>query len=183
MPTAVPVPPCFASRADLLARSNANRLANLAVPADMGMVPNDALRTAIEGGDLSGFDAADQAALALALDAIDKALADADALLLSYGIPRTAQSTLLARLASTIALYYLQGAERMSDDVQKAYEAAIKTLQSHSLGNLNLLPAPADEPAPAATDAAHIISGRSRYQRRRTDGGADDGDAGDEVGL
>ncbi|WP_407059072.1 hypothetical protein ACKZDW_13320 [Ralstonia syzygii subsp. celebesensis] len=39
----------FASRSDLLARSNARRLAQLAVPADMDMVPEDALRTAIEG--------------------------------------------------------------------------------------------------------------------------------------
>ena len=68
------------------------------------------------------------AALALALEAIDKALADADALILSYGIPATVQTTLLARLASTVALYYLQGAERMTDDVRKAYDGVIDTL-------------------------------------------------------
>ena len=87
----------FASRSDLLARSNARRLAQLAVPADMDMVPDEALRAAIAGSDLSAFSQAEQAALALALEAIDKALADADALILSYGIPDTVQTTLLAR--------------------------------------------------------------------------------------
>ncbi len=167
----------FATRADLLARSNALRLAKLAVPADMDMVPDDALRAAIVGGDLSRFSDAERAALELALDAIDKALDDADALLLSYGIPSNVQTTLLARLASTVALYYLQGAERMSDDVQKAYEAALKNLSDHSKGTLNLLPLDASqEPAPQAV-AAFIVSGRTRYGSRRSDLG------GEEVGL
>lgn len=139
----------FATRPDLLARSNARRLAQLAVPADVGMPPDDALRVAIGGGSLANFTRAEQAALTLALDAIDKALADADALILSYGIPATVQTTLLARLASTVALYYLQGAERMTKDVLDAYDAAIKTLQSHARGNLNLIPVdPAAAPLP-----------------------------------
>ena len=37
----------FASRSDLLARSNARRLAQLAVPADMDMVPDDADRKSV----------------------------------------------------------------------------------------------------------------------------------------
>src|SRR3989338_8958947 len=111
----------FATRSDLLARSNARRLAQLAVPADVVMPPEDALRIAIDGGSLDGYTQAEQSALTLALDAIDKALADANELIVGYGIPATAQSPLIARLCSTIALYYLQGAERMTDDVNKAY--------------------------------------------------------------
>jgi len=134
----------FATRADLLARSNAMRLAQLAVPADIAMPPDEAMRIAIEGGDITGYTADEQTALALALDAIDKALADAEALLLSYGIPATVQTTLLARLASTVALYYLQGATRMTDDVSNAYKSVIDTLKSHAEGKINLIP-----PAPA----------------------------------
>lgn len=175
----------FATRADLLSRSNARRLAQLAVPADLAMVPDDALRAAIEGGDLSSYSEADQAALALALDAIDKALGDAQALLQSYGIPASVHSTLLARLASTVALYYLQGAERMTEDMQKAYDAVLKTLGDHSKGLLNLLPDDAAEPAPVQNDAAFIVSGRSRYSRRSSDqGNGLDSDLCDgEVGL
>ena len=153
----------FASRSDLLARSNARRLAQLAVPADMDMVPDEALRAAIAGSDLSVFSQAEQAALALALEAIDKALADADALILSYGIPDTVQTTLLARLASTVALYYLQGAERMTDDVRKAYDGVIDTLKAHSRGDLDLVPAAPTDPAPS-DDLAVIESQPRRYR-------------------
>lgn len=152
----------FASRSDLLARSNARRLAQLAVPADVDMVPDEALRAAIAGSDLSAFTQAEQAALALALEAIDKALADADALLLSYGIPATVQTSLLARLASTVALYYLQGAERMTEDVRKAYDGVIDTLKAHSRGDLDLIPAAPTEPVPS-NDAAIIESRPQRY--------------------
>lgn len=152
----------FASRADLLARSNARRLANLAVPADVGMVPDEALRAAIAGGDLTGYSAEEQAALELALEAIDKALADAEELILSYGIPATVQTTLMARLASTVALYYLQGAERMTDDVRKAYEGVIATLKAHSRGELDLVPAGPADPV-LSDDLAMIESQPRRY--------------------
>lgn len=152
----------FASRSDLLARSNARRLAQLAVPADVGMVPDAALRAAIAGGDLSAFTPAEQEAIALALEAIDKALADADALLLSYGIPATVQTTLLARLAATVALYYLQGAERLTKDDALAYENSIATLKGHARGELNLVPAEPADPVPG-DDAAIIESRPRRY--------------------
>lgn len=159
----------FAARTDLLARSNARRLAQLAVPSDVDMVPDDALRTAIAGGDLTGYTPEEQTALTLALDAIDKALDDADALVLSYGIPATVQTSLLARIASTIALFYLQGAERMTDDVQKAYDAQIKLLEGHAKGTLSLLPVvpPVEGEPPPNTDAAVIDSRRSRYGSHR----------------
>ncbi len=158
----------FASRSDLLARSNARRLAQLAVPADVDMVPDEALRAAIAGSNLGGFTPAEQAALALAMVAIDEALADADALLLSYGIPATVQTSLLARLASTVALYYLQGAERMTDDVRKAYDGVIDTLKAHSRGDLDLIPAAPTDPVPS-DDAAIIGSRPSRYGTSWTD--------------
>jgi phage gp36-like protein len=151
----------FASRADLLARSNAMRLAQLAVPADHDFPECDkALRKVIEGGSLSGYSAKDRAALTLALDAIDKCLADADALLISYGIPQTAQTTILARLASTVALYYLQGAEHMTEEVEKAYKEVLRVLDKFQSGVLpGLVP---HEPC----GLAEIQSGASRYPPR-----------------
>lgn len=153
----------FASRPDLLARSNASRLAQLAVPADRDMPDEAALRIAIAGGDLTGYSADEQASLTLALDAIDKALADADALILSYGIPATVQTTLLARLASTVALYYLQGAERMSEDVTKAYDAVIKMLEQHAKGLLTLIPPVITVPPEPVGAGAEITSNPARY--------------------
>ncbi|MCQ8103249.1 DUF1320 family protein [Methylomonas sp. SURF-2] len=152
----------FATRADLLARTNARRLAQLAVPADMAMPPEAALRVAIDGGSLAGYSPAEQIALAGALDAIDEALADADALLLSYGLPETLQTPLVARLSSTVALYYLQGAERMTDDVAKAYQGVLDTLKAHATGLLSLIPPEPDAPE-LSEDLVLFESSSRRY--------------------
>lgn len=155
----------FATRADLLARSNARRLFQLAVPADVVMPPEASLRIAIGGGSLTGYSVAEQAAIALALDAIDKALGDADALLLSYGLPDTLQTTLVARLSSTVALYYLQGAERMTDDVERAYKGVLDTLKAHANGTLSLIPP--EPPLPGdpviSEDLVQLESATRRY--------------------
>lgn len=157
----------FATRSDLLARSNARRLAQLAVPADVAMPPESALRIAIVGGDLTALTPAEQTSLNLALAAIDQALADANGLIVSYGIPATAQSTLIARLCSTIALYYLQGAERMTDDVNKAYEGAVATLKSHARGEVSLLPIAPTTP-PLLDDQVLFDSQARRYGKTAT---------------
>jgi phage gp36-like protein len=140
------------------------RLAQLAVPADHDFPGYEkALRDSVEDGAVpAGYTPAERAALALALDAIDKALADADALLVSYGIPPEVQTTLLARLASTVALYYLQGAERMTDDTRDAYEAVLKLLDKWRKGELpGLVP---EEPGNSLGAGAEIISGTRRYR-------------------
>lgn len=126
------------------------------------MVAKDALREVIEGADLTDYGLEDQATLTLALDAIDNALADADALILSYGIPATVQTALLARLASTIALYFLQSAERLDKPEMGAYEAAIGTLKAHARGELNLIP-PAPGTPEIEGDVITIASNSQRY--------------------
>ena len=155
----------FATRADLLARSNARRLFQLAVPADVAMPPDAALRIAIDGGSLAGYSVAEQAAIALALDAIDKALADADQVLISAGIPDGTLTSLLARMASTIALFYLQGAERMTAEVQKAYDGVMDMIKMFKKGELDLVPAPPPGPLDpiVSDDLVQFESASRRY--------------------
>lgn len=151
----------FATRADLLARSSARRLGQLAVPTDVVMpLDEQALRVAITGGSLSGYAPDEQAALTLALAVIDQALEDAAALIVGYGVPATARSRLLARLNTTIAMFYLQGAEHDKDDVSKAYDGAIATLKSHARGEINLLPV--SESVPPLSDDQVLFSSRPR---------------------
>lgn len=153
----------FATRLDLLARSNAQRLTQLAVPTDREMVVDEAaLRIAINDGDLTDYSDADIESLNLALASIDNALADANALLISYGIPDTVQTSLLARLASTVALYYLQGAERMTESLQTAYDNVIKQLNSHAKGDISLIPDTTTSPQEMGL-GAEIFSSPSRY--------------------
>ncbi|MBI5919015.1 MAG: DUF1320 family protein [Nitrosomonadales bacterium] len=160
----------FATRSDLLARSNARRLFQLAVPADVQMPPDDALRVAITGGDLTALSGEDRASVELALAAIDQALADAEQLILSYRIPVTASSPLISRLCATVAMFYLQGDERMVDEVNKAYEAAVATLKSHVRGEINLLPESIAEAA-LPEDQVIFISSPRRYGGLAPDGG------------
>lgn len=159
----------FAARSDLLARSHARRLAQLAIPADLDMPPLESLRVALAGGDLSAYSTDDQQALTLALSAIDQALADADELMLSHGVPATAQTPLLARLASTIALYFLTGPENMTEEVRRAYEGAVATLKAHARGDMALVPPAPGETAPG-DDLVVITSASPRYGAPDADG-------------
>lgn len=153
----------FATRLDLLARGSANRIAQLAVPTDMRMQPLGEVRAVLQGADVASYPADQQPALAGALEKVDKALADADALILSYGIPADVLTSLLARLASTVALFYLAGNSVTKEEVA-AYEAALATLKSHARGEISLIPAAPDAPA-LESDLAIITSNPSRYGR------------------
>lgn len=150
----------FATPADLLARGSANRIAQLACPTDMPMPPEASVRSVLEGGDVAGFPADDRPALAAALETVTQALGDADSLILSYGVPDTAVTPLVKRLATTAALYYLQGAERMTQELQRMYDAVLTTLKAHSRGELNLVPA--DPTAPPVSDDLVVIDSAPR---------------------
>ena len=158
----------FATRADLLARTNARRLFNLAVPADLPPVAEACLRQAISDGDLSVFNENidDKLSAECALDAIDKALADADALIISYGIATNAQNSLLARIASTIAFYYLHSAESIPEDVRKSYEGVVDSLKNHAAGRLDLTPEANNTGESVNNDAIIIESSPPRYGHR-----------------
>jgi len=153
----------FATRVDLLQRCNAVRLAQLAVPTDRSMIDDTALRTAIEGGDLSAYSPKDVETIVLALDAIDKALADADALLMSYNIPSDVQTPLLTRLASTVAIYYLQSFEGESKSTTDAYNDVIKQLTLHAAGKISLIPPIVPETTADSESGAQIFSNPGRY--------------------
>lgn len=153
----------YASRSDLLRNSNARRLMQLAVPTDRKVPLDDALlRIAIEGGDLSAVSSEDQETLALSLDAIDTALIDANALIVSYKVPEDATASILKRLACNIALYFLQGTERQVETVTKNYEAAVRLLEMHSKGVMSLVPDTSVPPEPVGL-GAEIGSNPSRF--------------------
>lgn len=158
----------FATRDDLLARCNVRRLFQLAVPTDRAVPVDAALRIAMAGGDLSGYGTEAVETLGLSLDVIDRALADADEMVAARGIPTDYASPLLARLSSTIALYYLQGAERMTDGVRKGYEDAVETLKAHSRGDISLVPDAVD-----GSVEDDVVIERGSYRPRSLPGGED----------
>ncbi|WP_180131891.1 phage protein Gp36 family protein [Rhodoferax sp. BLA1] len=153
----------YATRADLLARTNARRLAQLAVPADVAMVPLEVMRAALDGSATGTLDTATAQAVALALQAVDKALGDADALMQSYGVPATATGTMLTRIACTLAMYYLQGAERLEKDEISAYDGVISLLKQYRRGEIDLTPGVPADPAEPEGDLVSMESAPARY--------------------
>ncbi|WP_310609827.1 phage protein Gp36 family protein [Limnohabitans sp.] len=129
----------FATRQDLLTRSNAQRLAQLAVPADMAMVPLDVMRTALTGGSTDTEPADVQVAVAAALATIDQALTDAHELIVSYGIATDTPATaVLTRMCCTLAIYFLQSSERLEKTDAMGYDGVVKLLMQHKNGTLDL---------------------------------------------
>lgn len=153
----------YATRADLLARTNAQRLAQLAVPADVAMVPLEVMRAAFSGGGAGELDPATQQAVDLALEAVDHALADADVLMQSYGVPATASNTMLTRMACTLAMYYLQGGEGLSKDDAMAYDGVLRLLGQYRRGEIDLTPGVIVDPAVPEGDLVSIESAPGRY--------------------
>nr|VFK20393.1 MAG: Mu-like prophage protein gp36 [Candidatus Kentron sp. LPFa] len=152
----------FATRADLLQRANARFLVNLAVPADLEPAPEGALRVAIADGDLSGYTDTEREALTLALAAIDSALSEASEVIVSFGIPSETRTPLLARYASTIAFYHLEGAEGHNEESSADYKEAMAALRDHARGVRDLTPPTAQEPDPSDADVI-IFSQPRRY--------------------
>lgn len=159
----------FATRLDLLARTNARTLQQLAVPADFDMPQNaEALREVIqaesETAALTEYTKADQDTLILALEAIDQALTDATDFMITYGLPAAAQSNVLARMCSIIAFYYLYSAETLPEAISEQYKAQVKMLESHTRGMINLIPAdPNAPPSDEGTSGITMTSAPSRY--------------------
>lgn len=153
----------YATRADLLARTNARRLAQLVVPADVAMVELDVMRAAFSGGDIGTLDEATQAAVDLALQAADNALADASTLMQSYGVSATATNTMLTRMACTLAMYYLQGGEGLAKDDAMAYDGVMRLLGQYRRGEIDLTPGEPADPAEPEGDLVNITSAPGRY--------------------
>jgi phage gp36-like protein len=166
----------FATRQDLLTRCNARRLAQLAIPADMAMVALDVVRTALTGGSITSEPIEVQTAVAAALTTIDQALADAHELIVSYGVPTSAASTLLTRMCCTVALYYLQGIERLEKTDALAYDGVLKLLEQHKRGLVDLTPA-ADAIPPTAGEVADMVE-MSSSPGRFGSSDVDDGNEG-----
>lgn len=152
----------FATRADLLKTVNVHKLGQLAVPTDMAMPDEEILRVAIVGGDLGEFTEFDQDLIDLALVNIDQALVDASELIVSYGIPANAVSTLITRYTAQVTVYLLAASQdSVTEQLLAAYNSVIKQLQMHARGEINLLP---DTSAtPITDDVITITSAPSRY--------------------
>lgn len=159
--------PLFATRKDLLDRSDVDLLTQLIVPTDREMVFSpELLRLVVEGeAGLDGEAAQDyteeeRQSIALALQVMDKALADASELVGGYGFTAAQSSPLLARVTSIIALYFLHGHHHIPEHIERQFNVQLKLLEKMASGQIKA-GLPTDPVTPE--DAIQITSERRRY--------------------
>lgn len=140
----------YLTRVDLLERVSTKELAELATRDHHPVVDVSLLDAVMRGDPTDGYTAAE---IAIAIDArtrIDRALADAAALIdgylkARYALPLITVPTVLKRVACDVTRYYLMD-QRATDEVRQRYEAQVKLLAAIERGQFSL---GAEEPAGA----------------------------------
>lgn len=163
----------YATPADLLARFDAEEIAQRADRGIPRLVTSNLLATAAAGGDLSGFTAEERAATAKALTLVNSALADADSdidgyVSTRYTVPLVPVPTVVKRLACDLARYYLYD-DQATETVQKRRDAAVSTLRDISAGKVSLGDSSVSTPAPA-TSGVEMTSAPSVWRRENSGG-------------
>ncbi|MDA8428935.1 MAG: DUF1320 domain-containing protein [Geobacteraceae bacterium] len=129
--------------------------------SDAAIVTDEMLEAAAAGGDLTGYTADGQAAIAVCLVNINEAIANADAVIDGYSsgryvVPFNPVPAIIAKCSLDIAIYnlYARRVETMPEVRDKNYVNTLKLLQSISKGDVNLgatATAPASDSARNAT--------------------------------
>lgn len=163
----------FASAPQLLARYNAEEIAQRADASLPSLVDGELLRLAATDGDLSRYTAEEQAAAAAALAKVDRALQDAEQTINTYlggryQLPLSHAPEVLERIACQIARFVLYD-DGATEQIKTLYQDAIKFLDSVATGKVQLgVTALGTSAAPAG--GAEMVSGDLVFSRDRSKG-------------
>lgn len=132
----------YASAAQLLARYNAEEIAQRADASVPSLVDGELLSKAAAGEDLSAYSAEEQAAAAAALAKVNRALQDAEQTINTYlggryQLPLSNAPEVLERIACQIARFVLYD-DSATDQVKTLYQDSIKFLESVAAGRVQL---------------------------------------------
>ena len=132
----------YATTTELLIRFDSDEIAQRADRAVPRLITDEMLRIAAAGGDLSGFTPEERAAIARAMEKVDRALADARNTIDSYiagryTLPLSTVPQVLTRIACELARYYLYD-DQITDTVKQRYDANIKFLVGVASGDVKL---------------------------------------------
>lgn len=158
----------YATATQLLARYNADEIAQRADQRIPRLVTGDMLTSAATGGDLSAFTAEEQAATLAAIALIERTLQDArqtiDAYVGSrYQLPLTQAPDVLERIACQLARYGLYD-DRATDQIKALRDDSIKFLEQIATGRIQL-GVTALNAAPASAMVAEVVSGGTVFGR------------------
>ena len=134
----------YASAAQLLARYNAEEIAQRADASMPSVVYGELLSKAANGADLSSYTAEEQAAAALALAKVERALQDAEQTINTYlggryQLPLSNAPQVLERIAGQIARFVLYD-DSATEQVTNLYKDSIKFLEGVAAGKVQLGP-------------------------------------------
>lgn len=132
----------YATVTDLLARFDAEEIAQRTDRSIPRLVTAAILTVAAAGGDLSGYTADERAAATKALALITGALNDADSeingyVATRYAVPLAPVPPVIQRLACDLARYFLYD-DQVTEAIQKRRDGAVAVLRDISAGKVSL---------------------------------------------
>ncbi|MCY1280304.1 hypothetical protein D9M70_290880 [compost metagenome] len=153
----------YASAAQLLARYNAEEIAQRVDDSLPPLVDGELLKRVVQGDDLSGYTPEQQAAAGAALADIERALRDADTTINSYlgsryQLPVTQAADVLERIACQITRYFLYD-NAVTEQVENLYKDSLAFLRDVSSGKVQLGPSESGVAAPVSAGAEMVSSG------------------------
>ena len=153
----------YASAAQLLARYNAEEIAQRADASVPSVVYGELLTKAANGEDLSGYTAEEQAAAAAALAKVNRALQDADQTINTYlggryQLPLSNTPQVLERIAGQIARFVLYD-DSATEQVVTLYKDSIKFLENVANGKVQLGPTDTGTTAQPSAGAEMVSDG------------------------
>jgi phage gp36-like protein len=163
----------YASALQLLARYNADEIAQRADASLPPLVDGELLRIAAAAGDLSGFLPDEQAAAAAALAKVERALGDAEQTIDTYlggryQLPLSQTPDVLERIACQIARFVLFD-DAAPDQVKALYQDSIRFLEHVAAGKVQLgLASDGSTAQPSA--GAEMVSGALVFARDNSRG-------------
>lgn len=164
----------YATVLDLVGRYGADELAQRTDRRLPRLVTGQMLQTAAEGGDLSGLEDEQQAAIAASLVVLEQALNDASAMVdgyisSRYPVPLTSAPEVLKRLTCELARFNLYE-DACPEHIEKRNASAIKTLRDIADGTLSLGVSTAASNTLSAGGPEMVTGGDRAFSRRNARG-------------
>lgn len=164
----------YATVLDLVGRYGADELAQRTDRQLPRLVTGQMLQTAAEGGDLSGLEDEQQAAVAASLVVLEQALNDASVMVdgyisSRYPVPLNSVPAVLPRLTCELARFNLYE-DICPEHIEKRQIAALKTLRDIADGTLSLGVSPAASNVITAGGPEMVTGGDRAFSRKNARG-------------
>jgi phage gp36-like protein len=164
----------YATATQLLTRFSANEIAQRADRGELRLVTAQLMIDAAAGASLAAYSAGEQAAAALALTVVQRAVNDAQNTIDShiggrYPLPIAPVPEILERLSCDLARFYLYD-DQVTETIQKRFDDAMKLLRDVRDGKSQLGPNGTTGQQPVSNSGAELVTGERVWKRADSTG-------------